>query len=442
MRRRQKPTETELPETLAARYWRAASAARAFDLERIAVLGILVQGISALVHALQKERGASSIFLGSEGAQFKDRLAELVAASAGCEHRVRQDLAALGERLDPASCGARCCGRIAFAVAALDALRGKREQIGTLAVAPQDAIKTFNELIASLLCVGFEVADIAADPELSRVVIALVNFAQGKEYAGQERAVAGAALSRGTLDGTHRSLLRTLALAQTRCFKTFVDFAAPAHLAAWLEFEAGAVTREFAAARRSVSEGDGSATADSSDDLTADLWYAITTRRIDAMRDIEESMAATLGALSAAKLDDAHAAPAASAALQSPDFPPGAPLVMLVTQLEPDLDGRVDGTSAPWFGVSGGVPAPVHSILAVVEAQSRQINAISSQLESARSALAERTAVEKAKAILMRSRRLSESDAYTLLRQTAMRQNKRIPEIANAVISMAGMFPK
>jgi AmiR/NasT family two-component response regulator len=48
-----------------------------------------------------------------------------------------------------------------------------------------------------------------------------------------------------------------------------------------------------------------------------------------------------------------------------------------------------------------------------------------------------RKTIERAKGILMRSRRLSEKDAYTLLRQTAMIQNKRIYDVADAIISMA-----
>ena len=40
----------------------------------------------------------------------------------------------------------------------------------------------------------------------------------------------------------------------------------------------------------------------------------------------------------------------------------------------------------------------------------------------------------------MRSRRLSEKDAYTLLRQTAMSQNRRIFEVAEAIISMADIL--
>jgi len=62
------------------------------------------------------------------------------------------------------------------------------------------------------------------------------------------------------------------------------------------------------------------------------------------------------------------------------------------------------------------------------------------QLESARVALTERKAIERAKGILMTSRRLSEKDAFALLRQTAMKQNKRMFDIAEAILSMADVL--
>ena len=92
------------------------------------------------------------------------------------------------------------------------------------------------------------------------------------------------------------------------------------------------------------------------------------------------------------------------------------------------------------YRMEDGLPKPMRSILDVIEAQSRRIDDINSQLESARAALTERKIVERAKGILMRSRRLSEKDAYTLLRQTAMSQNKRIFEVAEAILSMADIF--
>jgi AmiR/NasT family two-component response regulator len=84
--------------------------------------------------------------------------------------------------------------------------------------------------------------------------------------------------------------------------------------------------------------------------------------------------------------------------------------------------------------MNNGLPRPIRSILDVVEAQSRRIDEIGAQLKSARTALIERKTIERAKGILMDGRRLSEKDAYRFLRQTAMGQNKRMFEVAEAII--------
>ena len=62
------------------------------------------------------------------------------------------------------------------------------------------------------------------------------------------------------------------------------------------------------------------------------------------------------------------------------------------------------------------------------------------ELEQARNELGERKIIEQAKGILMRSRNLSEADAYALLRKTAMNQNRRIAEIAQSLVTAAGLL--
>jgi response regulator NasT len=54
--------------------------------------------------------------------------------------------------------------------------------------------------------------------------------------------------------------------------------------------------------------------------------------------------------------------------------------------------------------------------------------------------LEERKVIDRAKGILMRAKNLSEDDAYTLLRSTAMKEKKKIAEIAQSVITAAEMF--
>jgi len=62
------------------------------------------------------------------------------------------------------------------------------------------------------------------------------------------------------------------------------------------------------------------------------------------------------------------------------------------------------------------------------------------ELEAARSELEDRKMIERAKGILMTSKGLSEEDAYALLRKTAMNQNRKIVEIAQSLVTAAGLL--
>jgi two-component system, response regulator / RNA-binding antiterminator len=62
------------------------------------------------------------------------------------------------------------------------------------------------------------------------------------------------------------------------------------------------------------------------------------------------------------------------------------------------------------------------------------------ELEQARSELEDRKLIDEAKGILMRTRGLTEPDAYSLLRRTAMNQNRRIVDIAQSLVTAAGLL--
>jgi AmiR/NasT family two-component response regulator len=427
----------------AARFFRSARQCRARDLTQLSILSELVQGISKLIHALQKERGATSIFLGSGGATFADRLAMRIAESREIETLVREHLEHIDAQLERISVGARFYTRVALAFLALDTLPETRQRIAALTLTPQDAVKTYSDVIGRLLAVGFETADIAADPATSRALVALVNFSQGKEYAGQERATAGAAFSRGRLDPAEQRRLQYLASAQDQALRVFAEFADPAQVAAVDELGAGADSIEVQRVRRIAL--DPRACDAQSLGVAADHWYEVTTRRIDAMKLIEDRLAVDLGTLCAAKLAEAQTP---DSAVTDPMHADGiratAAVAMLITDADPALNSLGLDAGIGFYALDGALdgalPTPMRSILDVVEAQSRRIDDVSSQLESARMALTERKTIERAKGVLMKNRRLTETDAYALLRQTAMSQNRRLVEIAEAVLSMADML--
>ena len=59
------------------------------------------------------------------------------------------------------------------------------------------------------------------------------------------------------------------------------------------------------------------------------------------------------------------------------------------------------------------------------------------ELNSAKAALDERKIVERAKGVLMKERRIGEDEAYRALRRLAMDRNKRIVDIAEAILTYA-----
>jgi AmiR/NasT family two-component response regulator len=429
------PIEPETAKITAVRFLRAASLCRARDLERLFVLGELVKSINELIHGLQRERGASSIVLGSRGVDYRTALNVQISRCHELGRDVCARLAHIDEKLDGMSFGARFYLRAALALRALDTLPELRQRIADLSTASRDAVDRFSEIIGALLAVGFEVADIAADPEISRALIALANFAQGKEYAGQERATAGAAFSRGRLEAAEQEQLRALISSQDQAFRIFSEFAQPVHLVAFRKMLHSSDSAEVKRMRKMAQEA-----VDQAPAVTADAWFCGTTARIDAMKDIEDRMTTDLGGLCTVKLAEARSDPESAEQRHGMELSSTAPIAMVIPDANPALKELGLSSGVALYTLDATLPKPMRSILDVIHAQSRRLNRVSHELQSARAALAERKAIERAKGLLMTSRRLSEKQAYDLMRGTAMNQNKRIIEIAEAIISMADIL--
>lgn len=431
-RRRQPQAATRAThDSPAERFERLARECRAQDLKRLSLLGALVGSIGGLIHALQKERGTSSIFLAGRGVSFGAQRAERAADSAALEVPVREHLAHFGEQLAGTSVGARfyACGARAFR--ALDTLPALRARIAAQELKPEEAVGALSDVITHLFAVSFETADIAADPVTSRAIVALASLSQGKEHAGQERATAGAVFSRGRPDAAQRRRLAHLASAQDQAFQVFREFGAPQFVTA---LEALVVGNDWTKVARMRDRALALA-ADGATGTAVDSWYEVSTRRIDALKVIEDAMTTDLSRLCAQALSE----PAASGPAQpaSPGARTAAPIALLIADADPEVTGLGLPGGLSFHAGGGALPRPMRSLLDVLEAQSRLIGDVSSQLDAARAALAERKLIEKAKGLLMQLHRLSESDAYGLMREMAMRQNRRLVDVAAAVIAMA-----
>ena len=65
---------------------------------------------------------------------------------------------------------------------------------------------------------------------------------------------------------------------------------------------------------------------------------------------------------------------------------------------------------------------------------------LQAELDSAKGALEDRKVIDRAKGVLMKAKKLTEEEAYALLRKTAMNENKKIVEIAQSVLTAAELL--
>lgn len=116
------------------------------------------------------------------------------------------------------------------------------------------------------------------------------------------------------------------------------------------------------------------------------------------------------------------------------------PIAMFVDRSDQAaIEAAVDaGVSA--YVVDGLKRERVKPILDMAISRFNAFARMQRELEEARSQLESRKLVDRAKGILMKTRGLSEADAYSLLRKTAMNQNRKISEIAESLITAAGLL--
>ena len=392
------------------------------ELEQLARSCALVQAVSELVHRVQAERGCSNLHLASGGTRFEAERTACAAASVEAEAAVRAWLDQ-ADILDPAgerapAGGARLFTRIALALHGLDALPGLRATIAAGRCAPREATQRFTQVIAALLELVFEAADVAADPAISRVLVALFNLMQGKEFAGQERAAGAAAFAAGGMGRAPEPDLLQLIELQEACLERFATFCPPEVRSAWDAARQAMPLAELERLRRKLlAAGQGGALPAT----LAEPWFACCSARLDHLRAIEDLLAGGLRSACAARI----------AALQrDPDDPEA-----LLRMLEEAAEGRPELSADP-FG-----PRLTRSIVDVLQAQSRRLQAMSEQLAAARASLDERKLIDRAKAALMRHQGLSEDAAYRLMRQTAMNQGRRLPDVARAVLELEPLLP-
>lgn len=116
------------------------------------------------------------------------------------------------------------------------------------------------------------------------------------------------------------------------------------------------------------------------------------------------------------------------------------PIAMFVDRSDNEMMASAIEAGVSAYVVDGLRQDRVKPILDMAVARFNAYSRLKCELEDTRRALEDRKIIDRAKAILMRTRGLTEDEAHRLLRSTAMQQSAKMGDVARALVASADVL--
>ena len=407
--------------TQAIDYFLAAHQSELHLLNQLCDSADLTAIVTDLIHELQKERGLSNIYLVSSGQRFSEQRQQQLDISRQAEQILRSRLTSVP---DCHTSKPSFYSRIAFALNELDQLEQARSDITSHKIEATDNTLIFSQVISRLLLIVFEIADHSTCPETTRALIALFNFMQGKEYAGQERAWGAIGFAAGQFQQEHLIQLESLHESQQQCIEVFIHHARQAHKLQWSSIDQSGSALELEKMRRVFQKA---GTENQLPEQMSEIWYETATSRMNEMQALEKIMLQDL----------IHQAREQFSEAEQQVIQHKGNLNQLLSERAASALPQDDTKSLIQDPHSSALPSDttdISSLFDLIQQQSVRLQQLNSELGQVRQSLEDRKIIERAKGLVMQQHNVSEQKAYQSLRRAAMDTNSSLIEICQRII--------
>ncbi|WP_373938910.1 methyl-accepting chemotaxis protein [Vibrio kanaloae] len=258
---------------------------------------------SELVHELQKERGMTAGFIGSQGTKF---VSELRAQRTSADNRRNQRT----EYWQSAGIDLPQIARLNTEISqSLNQITSIRNRVDSQSIPLSEALGYYTKLNAKLLSVSALIAELSSDATITKETIAYYNFLQGKERAGIERAVLNNTFSKNEFGPGMLVKFISLVTEQNTYFSNFKVLSNPDNVRF---FEQQLNDRSVAEVEklRGLAESKMSGF-----DVDPVYWFSQSTARIIQLKKTENHLAESLITLTEQKAASARSAMITSIAI-------------------------------------------------------------------------------------------------------------------------------
>ncbi|WDO03884.1 methyl-accepting chemotaxis protein [Aeromonas allosaccharophila] len=243
----------------------------AHEMEQALQQLTVVKSSAQLVHELQKERGMSAGFIGSQGRKFADVLPrQKLLVDEAIRHFQAQDQGMAHEAV----------------AQGLSELAGIRDQVSKLAIEAPRQVAFYSQLIASLLKVVDEISLRSQDAGISLQTNAYAAFLQNKERMGMERATLSNVFAKGSFTPATLQQFMSLLAAQQSYLERFRAVASEPQRELLAQIEQNPVMEEVVKFEQ-LALGK---MADGGFGVDPERWFALSTEKIELLKQGEDRL--------------------------------------------------------------------------------------------------------------------------------------------------------
>ncbi|HLK56132.1 MAG TPA: nitrate- and nitrite sensing domain-containing protein [Chthonomonadaceae bacterium] len=256
------------------------------SMQTLEAQAALAVRLSAVVHETQKERGLSSLFLGSHGTKSGE---ELKAQRAKADQAI-QEMEALLQTFHTGQFGPEFETHIGKVKDQLAQRTEKRDAVSAMRIPVQEAVAYYSGVNASCLDTVALMGALSTDGEITTRIGAYVSFLEAKERAGIERAILSNTFAQGKFAPGMFVKFSGVVAEQNAYLHTFQTSATREELDYFQEQSKQACFQATEQMRNTAFTGAAAALKS----VTPEAWFQQQTDKINLLKSVEDRLSTDL----------------------------------------------------------------------------------------------------------------------------------------------------
>ncbi|MDD5299082.1 MAG: methyl-accepting chemotaxis protein [Gallionella sp.] len=271
-------------------YFSISSTAEKFassrEMGRLEALVSLSVKIGALAHELQKERGMTAGFLGSNGIKFAN---ELPAQRNEADKKINE-LKQAWANFDATRFDLSLKNQMDEVLRDAGELGAKRNAVSAQSILAPEAVGYYTKMIGRFLNVPNQTSTLSSNSQIARLASAYAALLQSKEQAGQERAIlTGALVADKFAPGVFARFL-SISAAQEIYIKVFDTYALGEQKEFYKGKISGAAVDEVASIKKSAVEK----AHEKNLGIDSGHWFKMASEKINLLKEVEDKLSGDL----------------------------------------------------------------------------------------------------------------------------------------------------